>query len=275
MSVGLLVSRMRASNRRRWISMVMPMKQVVAENAADHDRHHLLGFRAQAEGVVDLGRRQEAEEVAEEQAEDADVEQDAAPDQLLAPQQLARLGPPGVLAAIEARPAAEEEGHHAKIRVEAEQELIEVGHLVPLRSAVVLAPDGGAKRATMADAAEQPGPAAAPGSLPKVTGASSQARSSASGVSSGASPATVSRIAASSAPLRCERLDRPEHRGIGRHCAARAARAAAPRPGSPDRAERAPRRPAGSRGTRETAAGSPATPPCRVPAPWRDSGSGD
>ena len=111
----------------------MPMKQIDREDAADHDRHQLLGFRAEPERVIDLGRRQQAEEVAEEQAEDADVEQDAAPEQLLAPQQLARLAAPGVLAAIEARPAAEEEGHHAQVRIEAEQELVEVGHLVPLR----------------------------------------------------------------------------------------------------------------------------------------------
>src|SRR3546814_6688998 len=60
--------------------------------------------------------------LAEEEAEDADVEQDAAPDELLAPEELARLGAPGVLAAIEACPTAEEEDRHADIREDAEQD---------------------------------------------------------------------------------------------------------------------------------------------------------
>src|SRR3546814_13681823 len=66
--------------------------------------------------------------LAEEEAEDADVEQDAAPDELLAPEELARLGAPSVLAAIEACPAAEEEDRHADIREDAEQEVLDVSH---------------------------------------------------------------------------------------------------------------------------------------------------
>src|SRR3546814_3224846 len=79
------------------------------EDAARDNREKLLGFHAQAERMVDFRWRQEAEEMAEEKSEDAEMEQDAAPDELLAPEKLARLGAPGVLAAIEACPASEED----------------------------------------------------------------------------------------------------------------------------------------------------------------------
>src|SRR5690606_37038167 len=98
------------------------------QDASGDDREKLLRLHAQAERVVDLRRRQQAEEMAEEQAEDADMEQNAAPDQLLAPEKLARLAAPGVLAAIEAGPAAQEEDGHADVGVDAEQEAFEVIH---------------------------------------------------------------------------------------------------------------------------------------------------
>src|SRR3546814_5292077 len=71
------------------------------EDAARDNREKLLGFHAQAERMVDFRWRQEAEEMAEEKSEDAEMEQDAAPDELLAPEKLARLGAPGVLARSE------------------------------------------------------------------------------------------------------------------------------------------------------------------------------
>src|SRR3546814_94533 len=98
------------------------------EDAARDNREKLLGFHAQAERMVDFRWRQEAEEMAEEKSEDAEMEQDAAPDELLAPEKLARLGAPGVLAAIEACPASEEEDRHADIGKHAEQEVINVVH---------------------------------------------------------------------------------------------------------------------------------------------------
>src|SRR5690606_11454776 len=117
-----------------------------------------------------------------------------------------RLAAPGVLAAIEAGPAAQEEDGHADVGVDAEQEAFEVIHGSTPRGssgAVHLAPAAGprpggplgtAKRSTIAAAAEHPGAPDAPPRLAslKVTGASSQVRSRASGVSSGVSAATVS-----------------------------------------------------------------------------------
>src|SRR3546814_11909523 len=111
--------------------------------------------------MVDFRWRQEAEEMAEEKSEDAEMEQDAAPDELLAPEKLARLGAPGVLAAIEACPASEEEDRHADIGKHAEQEVINVVHDAdpssPYRGSSYQAP-GGAKRSTIAAADAQPVP---------------------------------------------------------------------------------------------------------------------
>src|SRR3546814_18508705 len=111
--------------------------------------------------MVDFRWRQEAEEMAEEKSEDAEMEQDAAPDELLAPEKLARLGAPGVLAAIEACPASEEEARHADIGKHAEPEVINVVHdadpYSPYRGSSYRAP-GGAHRSTNAAPAAQPAP---------------------------------------------------------------------------------------------------------------------
>ena len=66
-------------------------------------------------------RREQADEMAEEDDQNADVEKVRAPDQLAAPQELARSGPPRVLLAVEAQQAADQEDREAEIRVPAEQ----------------------------------------------------------------------------------------------------------------------------------------------------------
>ena len=116
------VVRMRASNSRRCTSSVMPTKQNDAGDAADDDRHPLLEGVRDAERIEDPDRRQQADEVAEEDDQDADVEQVRAPHQLAPAQQLARAAPPGVLLAVEAQQAAEQEHGQAEIGIPAEHE---------------------------------------------------------------------------------------------------------------------------------------------------------
>ena len=60
--------------------------------------------------------------MAEEDDEDADVEQVRAPHQLPAPQQLAGSGPPCVLLAVEPDQAAEQEHRQAEIGIPAEDD---------------------------------------------------------------------------------------------------------------------------------------------------------
>src|SRR5215813_3548179 len=100
-----------------------------SEDAAGDHRQQLFAFHRNAERLVDLWRREQAEEMAEEEQQNADVEKHAAPIELLSAQELARLGTPSVLAAVEPRPAAQEKHDHAEIGIEAEQELVdEAGH---------------------------------------------------------------------------------------------------------------------------------------------------
>ena len=89
---------------------------------ADDDRQHLLEAVRNAEPVEHPDRRQQADEMAEEDEEDADVEQVGAPHQLPAAQQLARSGPPGVLLAVEAEQAADDEDRQAEIGIPAEDD---------------------------------------------------------------------------------------------------------------------------------------------------------
>jgi outer membrane murein-binding lipoprotein Lpp len=95
--------------------------------AGDHGQHLLLRGR-HAQGMDDLGRRQHAEEVPEEQADDAQVEQVGARPQGTGGQHLAGLAAPGVLVAVEARQAAQQEDGPANVRVDAKDELMCEAH---------------------------------------------------------------------------------------------------------------------------------------------------
>ena len=101
-----------------------------ARDAAGDDREHLLRGRRHAERMPDGERRQQAEQVAEEDAEDAEVEQVRAPPQLAGAQQLRRIALPRVLVAVEAQQAAREEHGQRDVRIDAEQELIEGLHRI-------------------------------------------------------------------------------------------------------------------------------------------------
>ena len=96
-----------------------------AGNAADADRHPLLEGVRNAERLEDPDRRQQAAEMAEEDDQDADMEQIGAPGQLPAAQQLARSAAPGVLLAVEAQHAAEQEHGQAEIGIPAEDDVID------------------------------------------------------------------------------------------------------------------------------------------------------
>src|SRR5262249_582298 len=77
------------------------------------------------ERVEHLDRRQQADEMAEKNDEDADVKQIGTPHQLTAAQQLTRSAPPGVLLSVEANDASEQEYRQEQVGVPAEHELIE------------------------------------------------------------------------------------------------------------------------------------------------------
>ena len=59
------------------------------KDAAGDDGHHLLAFYRKPERLVDLGRRQQPEEMSEKEEQDTDVKQHAAPVQLPAAEELA------------------------------------------------------------------------------------------------------------------------------------------------------------------------------------------
>src|SRR5450759_988708 len=100
-----------------------------AGNAADPDRHPLLEGVRDAERVEYPDRRQQAAEMAKEDDQDADMEQVGAPGQLPAAQELARSAAPGVLLAVEAQHAAEQEHGQAEIGIPAENDVIDqFGH---------------------------------------------------------------------------------------------------------------------------------------------------
>ncbi len=75
-----------------------------AGDTADADRHPLLEGVRDAERLEDPDRRQQSAEMAEEDDQDADVEQVRTPGQLPAAQKLARSAAPSVLLAVEAHP---------------------------------------------------------------------------------------------------------------------------------------------------------------------------
>src|SRR5690606_24217436 len=88
----------------------------------------LLSFHAKAQRMVHLWRREQAEEVAEKEPNDSDVEEVAAPKIETVPEEAAGLTPPCELASVESRPGPEEIGDHAEIGIEPEEELVEPVH---------------------------------------------------------------------------------------------------------------------------------------------------
>src|SRR5690606_19098751 len=104
-----------------------------SQDRSHHHRQYLLESRAQAQRVVDGRRGQQAEQVREEQRDDADVEQVAAPAQRAALEHLAGIALPRVLFALEARQAAEQEHRQGDVGIHAEEEVMDMsGHAVLL-----------------------------------------------------------------------------------------------------------------------------------------------
>src|SRR5450631_2843164 len=152
--------------------------------AANADCHPLLEGVRDAERFEDPDRRQQAAEVAKEDDQDADMEQVGAPGQLPAAQELTRSAAPGVLLAVEAQHAAEQEHGQAEIGIPAENDVIDqFGHDLSPHWRGGTAGDAagmsGAGRKPPRIRAISPSlqPSLAPG--PKVTCSSSQAASSA------------------------------------------------------------------------------------------------
>ena len=79
---------------------------------------------ADAERFEDRQRRQQTDDVAAENDEDADVKKIGSPDQLPPAQQLARSAPPRVLRRVEAQQAAEQEYGETEIRVPAVEDAV-------------------------------------------------------------------------------------------------------------------------------------------------------
>ena len=93
-------------------------------DASGGHRHHLL-LAGGDEGLVHPVRREQAHAVTEEQEQDADVEQVAAPAQLAFAQQLRGIAFPGVLVAVEAGQAAHEKHGQADVGIHAEEEVVQ------------------------------------------------------------------------------------------------------------------------------------------------------
>jgi hypothetical protein len=97
-------------------------------NAAGDHGQKLLGGRRQPDGVPQLERGQEADQVPEEDAEDADVKQVGPEAQLTVAQKLRRIALPRVLVAVEADETPHEEHREGDVGIDAEQERMNVGH---------------------------------------------------------------------------------------------------------------------------------------------------
>ncbi len=97
-----------------------------ARHATGDDRQQLL-LRSADERVVHPVRRELPEQVPEEQEQDADVEQVAAPPQRPGAQHLRRVALPRVLVAVEPGEAAHQEHGEAHVRIDDEGEIVEIG----------------------------------------------------------------------------------------------------------------------------------------------------
>ncbi|ABA50829.1 hypothetical protein BURPS1710b_2760 [Burkholderia pseudomallei 1710b] len=99
-----------------------------AHHAARGHRDELLELVRDAERVPDGHRREQTDQMPEEQAEHADVKKDVARAQRAAVQQLRAVGLPCVLLALEAREAAEQEDGGGDVRIDAVDERIQIIH---------------------------------------------------------------------------------------------------------------------------------------------------
>ena len=100
--------------------------QATGHATGQHSDQLLLG--GGDKNLVQPVRRQLAEEVTEEQEQDAAVEQVATPAQLRLAQQLRAVALPGVLVTVEARQAAHEEHREADVRIDVEDKVVEGVH---------------------------------------------------------------------------------------------------------------------------------------------------
>ena len=91
-------------------------------DAAGDDGHALLLLDGHEQRVDGL-RRQQADRVAQQQKQDAEMKQIGAPEQLPFAQELAGAGFPGVLLAVEPQNAAEDEGRQADVGIPDEQDV--------------------------------------------------------------------------------------------------------------------------------------------------------
>ena len=119
------VARMRRSNKAAMRQQSDTDQAEYAGDAANDDGHHLLEAVADADDIEHPDRRQQPDEMTEEDHEDADVEQVRAPHQLAPPQELARSRLPRVLLAIEAQQTAEQEHGQAQVGIPAEHDVID------------------------------------------------------------------------------------------------------------------------------------------------------
>ena len=101
------------------------MKQATPATPPTMIAIHCLAVCEMPIAVEHADRRQQSDEMAKENDEDAEVKEIGAPEQLPAAQQLARAGAPGELLAIEAHPARDDEHRQAEIRIPAEHRMIE------------------------------------------------------------------------------------------------------------------------------------------------------
>src|SRR5215471_2832766 len=164
-----------------------------AGEPADDDCHQLLEAMADTDEVEHPDGRQQPNEVADKDNENADVEEVRAPHQFSPSQQLARPRLPRVRLAIKANETAEQEHGQAEIGIPAEHDVIDgVAHGAPQtrlawryvttgRLGCDVGIPGAGRRAarTLAAMPSLPHCAAATEPGPKVTSSSSQAASSA------------------------------------------------------------------------------------------------
>ena len=78
--------------------------------------------------MIQILGRQQAGEVAEEQTDDADMEQIAAQTQLTSTQQLRRIRLPGVLISVITDQTAQQKDRQRHIGVDVKQEIIQIVH---------------------------------------------------------------------------------------------------------------------------------------------------
>src|SRR5215469_7875441 len=140
-----------------------------ARNTADRHGQKLLGGMGDAKRLENKDGRQQPACMAQEDHQDADMKQIAAPDQLAAAQKLAGLAAPAILLAVEADDAADQADRDADVRIDPEQEAVDCVRHASAPLPVILR--------RIASARGHPSVLASPG--PKRTSASSQARSTA------------------------------------------------------------------------------------------------